>query len=444
MKPGELFNPWHRACGFYPQNVVCRQPTKTLTQGQKLLYVRMVRYAGRDGQCFPGQEQLGADLGVSDRQVRKDLLRLEAVGLIRRRWRQSRRSNSYEFLWHQMFDSDRNHSSAQTDEMDDADEDLTGTTVPVKATIGERLTGTTVPLSDSPRPEPQSGLTGTTVPSDRNHSSGEQVINKSFNKSSSSSSGETPSVEQREDDEDGAPVLKNTTPDPEDVSELVRFIGSTLKASTGETVAVSTGDARRTRAKAPDWTIAEIIEGFAAYAKGGNPRSVHWFPEVLTDIHERLEGKPPAIPERCAHGLVVGEQCQGCEHDETERQNAKRRRQEAELEAQGICPACRNSGRIKNRQFGFEAPCEQCEAGRQLRAREDAEEQRRNKLADRFEPLSRRIDKLPDVKKPWEIMRVFAAGDADRREAICTALESECSARMINQLLRPANESRTA
>jgi hypothetical protein len=35
---GEPFNPWHKACGFYPPDVVARQ--RNLTDGQKRLYER--------------------------------------------------------------------------------------------------------------------------------------------------------------------------------------------------------------------------------------------------------------------------------------------------------------------------------------------------------------------------------------------------------------------
>lgn len=436
LSPGDVFDPRFEVCGFFPDDLVYRQPRAVLTDGQKLLYGILLRLFRMYGQCFPSHGFLAEATGKSERQIRYDLERLEALKLILGR-RRRRQSTVYEILFHEWF-LERQSAASQEPGEAQTNPFKNGNPLPVK----EAMNGSPLPLKNGKNGSPKVLERQSSVSKNGNPLPTNPCINP-IEENSSSSSEAVPAVQQ-EDDEDGAPVLKNTTPDPEDVSELVRFIGSALKASTGETVAVSTGDARRTRARAPGWTITEIIEAFAAYAKGGSPRSVHWFPEVLTDIHERLEGKPPVIPERCAHGLVVGEQCEGCEHDETERQNAKRRRQEAELEAQGICPACRNSGRIKSRQFGWEAPCERCEAGRQLRAREDAEEQRRNKLADRFEPLSRRIDKLPDVKKPWEIIRIFAAGDADRREAICTALERECSAQTIAELLQPRDERKSA
>ena len=121
--PGEPFNPWHEACGFYPQDVLGRQRKlldatgnlKMVTAGQKRLYERLVRFAGKDGRCFPSQDTLARELGRSDRQVRKDLASLESFKLLRHTWRDGRRNNNYEFLWHPIFDN-RNHRSAQVSE----------------------------------------------------------------------------------------------------------------------------------------------------------------------------------------------------------------------------------------------------------------------------------------------------------------------------------------
>src|SRR3989442_35564 len=117
---GDPFNPWHQSCGFYPQDVLSRHRKlpdatgnlKVVTPGQKQLYERLVRFAGRDGRCFPSQDTLARELGRSDRQIRKDLARLESFKLLRHTWRDGRRSNTYEFLWHPIFD-ERNHCSAQ-------------------------------------------------------------------------------------------------------------------------------------------------------------------------------------------------------------------------------------------------------------------------------------------------------------------------------------------
>jgi Helix-turn-helix domain len=75
-----------------------------VTDGQKRLYERLVRFAGTDGRCFPSQSTLANALGKSERQIRKDLVKLEQFRLIRHLWRDGRRNNTYEFLWHRIFD----------------------------------------------------------------------------------------------------------------------------------------------------------------------------------------------------------------------------------------------------------------------------------------------------------------------------------------------------
>jgi hypothetical protein len=104
MKPiiGEPFNPWHEACGFWPEEVVDRQ--RDLGDGPKRVYRRLRRYAGAKGSCFPSQKTLADDLGKGERQVRRDLDALEAAGLIASVSRDGRRSNTYVFLWHAMFE----------------------------------------------------------------------------------------------------------------------------------------------------------------------------------------------------------------------------------------------------------------------------------------------------------------------------------------------------
>jgi biotin operon repressor len=99
---GEPFNPWHEACGFWPEDVVDRQ--RDLGDGPKRVYRKLRRYAGTKGSCFPSQKTLADELGKGERQVRRDLDALEAAGLIASVSRDGRRSNTYVFLWHAMFE----------------------------------------------------------------------------------------------------------------------------------------------------------------------------------------------------------------------------------------------------------------------------------------------------------------------------------------------------
>jgi hypothetical protein len=98
---GEAFNPWHEVCGFYPPDVVARR--RDLTNGQKRLYERGVRWAGQNGIFWYGFEKMAEELGNSVRQVKDDMAALEAKGLISH-VRRRRNSNVYSFLWHPMFE----------------------------------------------------------------------------------------------------------------------------------------------------------------------------------------------------------------------------------------------------------------------------------------------------------------------------------------------------
>lgn len=101
LRVGEPFNPWHRVCGFYPPDVVSWQ--SDLTDGQKRLYERAVRWAGQNGIFWRGFESMAEALGKSLRQVKDDMATLEAKGLVRHT-RRRRNSNVYSFLWHSMFE----------------------------------------------------------------------------------------------------------------------------------------------------------------------------------------------------------------------------------------------------------------------------------------------------------------------------------------------------
>jgi Helix-turn-helix domain len=115
-QPGEPFNPWRRACGFYPpdsvsrlRHVVILETRHRLTDGHKRLYTLLVRRWGQKGPCYPAQESLAADLGCCLRQVKVWIADLEAFGLIRYRRRGRGNggrglTNEYTFLWHLIFE----------------------------------------------------------------------------------------------------------------------------------------------------------------------------------------------------------------------------------------------------------------------------------------------------------------------------------------------------
>lgn len=105
MNVGDDFNPYREACGFFPADVVGRQ--RWLGDGPKRVYAQLVFRAGADGRCFPSHRFLADELGKSERQVRYDLGALESAGLVAHRRNGRRMSNNYVFLWHDIFNGDR-------------------------------------------------------------------------------------------------------------------------------------------------------------------------------------------------------------------------------------------------------------------------------------------------------------------------------------------------
>ncbi len=68
-----------------------------LDSGAVRAYATLLKYAWQDGATFAGQAKLAADMGVSERQVRTYLTRLQENGYIRIERRPSR-TNRYHIL----------------------------------------------------------------------------------------------------------------------------------------------------------------------------------------------------------------------------------------------------------------------------------------------------------------------------------------------------------
>ena len=104
LKPnvGAKFNPWRKLWGIFWPDVIGRR--KDLTDGQKRLYERLVRHATDKSTCWPSFRFLAEELGKSEKTIRKDARVLSNLGLITWKHRDSRRSNTYEFLWVALFD----------------------------------------------------------------------------------------------------------------------------------------------------------------------------------------------------------------------------------------------------------------------------------------------------------------------------------------------------
>jgi hypothetical protein len=105
LRVGEPFNPFGLFNGSWIPEVLLR--AKGISPGAKLIYGRLTRYAGTDGECYPAVPTLAAEVALSVRQTQKYLSELERVGLIRRIPKISKSgqtSNDYVFLWHTLFE----------------------------------------------------------------------------------------------------------------------------------------------------------------------------------------------------------------------------------------------------------------------------------------------------------------------------------------------------
>src|SRR5579863_5227286 len=100
--------------GLFIPEALARCPW--ISAGAKLAWGRLARYAGADGQCYPTVRVLGAEIGVGERQTQKYLVELEKFSLIRRQncfAGRAQTSNTFEFLWHEMFEEGVNDRSGE-------------------------------------------------------------------------------------------------------------------------------------------------------------------------------------------------------------------------------------------------------------------------------------------------------------------------------------------
>ena len=105
---GKPFNPW-KVFGdviLVPSAIL---PLRNISSGAKITYGRLLRYAGRDGRCYPAVRTLADALGTSARQMRRYLGELEAEKFIQRVPGKGT-TNSFVFLWHSTFETVRRSS----------------------------------------------------------------------------------------------------------------------------------------------------------------------------------------------------------------------------------------------------------------------------------------------------------------------------------------------
>ena len=107
MKIGELFNPNITFDGVKIPYAISRNPD--LSSSAKLCYGQLARYAGEKGFCYPSQNTLSRELGISERQIRNILKELESGGFIiliapTGIERVKHFHNNYVFPWHPFFE----------------------------------------------------------------------------------------------------------------------------------------------------------------------------------------------------------------------------------------------------------------------------------------------------------------------------------------------------
>jgi DNA-binding transcriptional ArsR family regulator len=73
--------------------------SKKLSSGDKMCFAMLLSYAWQNDFCFPGQDRLAEDLGLSDRSVRTHLKSLETNGFVMIKQRGQGKTNIYELVF---------------------------------------------------------------------------------------------------------------------------------------------------------------------------------------------------------------------------------------------------------------------------------------------------------------------------------------------------------
>ena len=101
---GETFNPFNLFDGAFIPTEVLRYPD--ITPSEKLVFARLLQFAGAKGHAWPSLELLADEVSLSVVQARRCVRALETKKLIRRVAR-SGRSNEFEFLWHPIYEQEQ-------------------------------------------------------------------------------------------------------------------------------------------------------------------------------------------------------------------------------------------------------------------------------------------------------------------------------------------------
>jgi len=104
MKIGQRYNPFRIFAGIYIPNFVWQD--RNLTNLSKLLFGRLISYAGKNGNCFPKQETLAEEFNVSTNTILTSINQLVAQKYLEKENptgadRLMHKCIRYHFIWHE-------------------------------------------------------------------------------------------------------------------------------------------------------------------------------------------------------------------------------------------------------------------------------------------------------------------------------------------------------
>ncbi len=106
----DYINLYKRFIGSFMPNWLLKRTE--ISAGAKLCYARLIQFAGKDGKCYPSQDTLGKEIGVSARSVRDYLKKLEEHELIVIVRQGINKPNNYYFLRHKWIEDKMQKTSS--------------------------------------------------------------------------------------------------------------------------------------------------------------------------------------------------------------------------------------------------------------------------------------------------------------------------------------------
>jgi len=104
MNIGDVFNPHGLFNGIFIPDCICS--LDSISWSAKACWGKLKEYAGKNGYCFPKQENLTADLGLSISTIQRSLKELDEQKFIKRKEPKGHEklmhlNHMYVFLWHE-------------------------------------------------------------------------------------------------------------------------------------------------------------------------------------------------------------------------------------------------------------------------------------------------------------------------------------------------------